>query len=130
MNKTNFKNAWEDLGEENELEDTYELSAMKSLPEAIKQILQHLGMQPCERSDKVPDGKSAHQLFMAGKNEFSVIPNISCHTLLFSGVYRGGYEVLAIAKLVLPSPEEGVTMQLTVRSENADVSELLTQVVG
>ena len=83
MNKTNFKNAWEDLGEENELEDTYELSAMKSLPEAIKQILQHLGMQPCERSDKVPDGKSAHQLFMAGKNDFSIIQNISCHTLHF-----------------------------------------------
>merc|ERR1712203_250279 len=52
VNKTNFRNAWEDLGEENELEDTYELSAMKSLPEAVKQILQHLGMQPCERSDK------------------------------------------------------------------------------
>jgi len=111
VNKTNFRNAWEDLGETNELEDTYELSAMKSLPEAIKQIVQHLGMQPCERSDKVPDGKSAHQLLMAG-------------------VYRGGFEVLAMAKLVLPSPEEGVTMQLTVRSENSDVSELLTQVVG
>jgi len=111
VNKTNFRNAWEDLGEENELEDTYELSAMKSLPEAVKQILQHLGMQPCERSDKVPDGKSAHQLLMAG-------------------IYRGGFEVLATAKLVLPSPEEGVTMQLTVRSENPDVSELLTQVVG
>ena len=68
VNKTNFRNAWEDLGEENELEDTYELSAMKSLPEAVKQILQHLGMQPCERSDKVPDGKSAHQLLMAGTN--------------------------------------------------------------
>ena len=49
---------------------------------------------------------------------------------IISGVYRGGYEVLATAKLVLPSPEEGVTMQLTVRSENPDVSELLTQVVG
>merc|ERR1712029_1089100 len=33
-----------------ELEDTFELSAMKSLTEAIKQIVQHLGMQPCERS--------------------------------------------------------------------------------
>jgi len=111
VNKTNFRNAWEELGEANELEDTYELTAIKSLPEAIKQILQHLGMQPCERSDKVPDGKSSHQLLM-------------------SGVFRGGFEVLAIAKLVLPSPEEGVTMQLTVRSENPDVSELVTQVIG
>ena len=51
-----------------------------------------------------------------------------CNIIL--GIYRGGFEVLATAKLVLPSPEEGVTMQLTVRSENPDVSELLTQVVG
>ena len=66
VNKPNFRNAWEEMGESNELEDTYQLSSMKSLAEAIKQILQHLGMQPCERSDKVPDGKSSHQLLMAG----------------------------------------------------------------
>ena len=59
-----------------------------------------------------------------------VIAEELIYVKIISGVYRGGYEVLATAKLVLPSPEEGVTMQLTVRSENPDVSELLTQVVG
>jgi len=35
--------------------------------------------------------------------------------------------VLAVAKLAL---SDGVTMQLTVRSEDADVSELVTSTVG
>lgn len=50
-------------------------------------------MQPCERSDKIPEGK-VH------------------HVLILSGVYRGGHEILVRAKLVL---KDGVQMQLTVR---------------
>lgn len=45
----------------------------------------------------------------------------------FSGVYRGGYDILVRAKLALA---EGVTMQLTVRSTNSDVAELVTSAVG
>jgi coatomer protein complex subunit gamma len=106
--KANFGAAWEEIGATNELEDTYALSNMKTLEEAVKNILQFLGLQPCERSDKVPEGKSSHTLVMAG-------------------VFRGGHEILVRAKLAL---SDGVTMQLTVRSENADVSELITSTVG
>ena len=53
-------------GAENELEDTFALSSMKTLEEAVKTITQFLGMQPCERSDKVPEGKSSHTLVCAG----------------------------------------------------------------
>ena len=66
--KANFPAAWEELGATNELEDTYALSSFKTLEEAVKNIVQFLGMQPCERSDKVPEGKSSHTLVMAGKN--------------------------------------------------------------
>ena len=107
--KTNFGAAWEEIGATNELEDTYALSSMKTLEEAVKNIVQFLGMQPCERSDKVPEGKSSHTLVMAG-------------------VFRGGHEILVRAKLALS--EGSVTMQLTVRSEDADVSELITSTVG
>ena len=34
--------------------------------EAVKSIVQLMGMQPCERSDKVPENKSSHTLIMAG----------------------------------------------------------------
>ena len=53
-------------GAENELEDTFALSSMKTLEEAVKTITQFLGMQPCERSDRVPEGKSSHTLVCAG----------------------------------------------------------------
>lgn len=106
--KANFAAAWEELGATNELEDTYVLSSMKTLEEATKNIIHYLGLQACERSDKVPEGKSSHSLFL-------------------SGVFRGGFEVLVRAKLAL---SDGVTMQLTVRSQDPDVSELITSTIG
>ena len=96
------------LGPANELEDTYQLSNMKTLEEAVKQVSQYLGLQACERSDKVAEGKSSHALFLAG-------------------VFRGGHEVLVRAKLAL---SDGVTMQLTVRSEDPNVAELITSTIG
>ena len=62
-------------GAENELEDTFALSSMKTLEEAVKTITQFLGMQPCERSDKVPEGKSSHTLVCAGvfRSEIAIL---------------------------------------------------------
>ena len=74
----------------------------------MKEIIKHLGMQACERSDKVPDGKSSHSLFLAG-------------------VYRGGHDILARAKLVL---KDGVTMQLTVRSSDPVAAQVITSAVA
>lgn len=106
--KANFAAAWEEMGATNELEETYALSSIKTLEEGVKNIIQYLGLQPCERSEKIPEGKSSHTLFLAG-------------------VFRGGFEVLVRAKLAL---SDGVTMQVTVRAENPDVSELITSTIG
>jgi len=106
--KANFGVSWEELGEQNELEDTYALSSIKTLEEAVKNVIQFMGMQPCERSDRVPEGKSAHTLFLAG-------------------VYRGGHDVLVRSKMAL---DDGVTMQLTVRSTDAHASEVLASAIG
>jgi len=105
--KGNFAAAWEELGEENELEDTYSLP-FKTLDEAVKNIVMYLGLQPCERSDKVPEGKSSH-------------------TLLLSGVFRGGHGVLVRAKLAL---SDTVAMQLSVRAEDPQVAEIMTTAVA
>ena len=67
-----------------------------------------MGLQPCERSDKVPEGKNMHTLYLAG-------------------VYRGGHDVLVRAKMVL---DESVTMQLTVRSTDPHSSEVIVSAVG
>ncbi len=38
--------------------------------EAVNNIISFLGMQPCERSDKVPENKNSHVLFLAGVHSF------------------------------------------------------------
>ncbi|XP_052213767.1 coatomer subunit gamma-2-like isoform X2 [Dreissena polymorpha] len=107
--KPNFGASWDEVGPDNEMEDTFALSTMKTLDDAVKNIIQYLGMQPCERSDKVPEGKSAHTLYLAG-------------------VYRGGHDALVQAKLAMA--DGGVTMQLTVRSTDPNVSEVLVSAIG
>lgn len=77
--------------------------------DAVKNIIQYLGLQPCERSDKVPEGKSSHTLYLAG-------------------VFRGGHDALVRAKLAMA--DSGVTMQLTVRSTDPNVSEILVSAIG
>ncbi|XP_042323410.1 coatomer subunit gamma-2 [Sceloporus undulatus] len=92
--KPNFAAAWEEVGDDYEKEETFALSTIKTLDEAVNNIVKFLGMQPCERSDKVPENKNSHTLYLAG-------------------VYRGGLDVLVRARLALA---DGVTMQVTVRS--------------
>lgn len=77
--KTNFAAAWEELGPANELEDTFSLSTIKTLEDAVKQVSQFLGLQPCERSDKVPEGKNSHTLLLAGTVSIRHIINSSYH---------------------------------------------------
>lgn len=76
--------------------------------EAVKQIIEYLGMQPCERSDKVNPDKNSH-------------------VLLLAGVFRGGHDVLVRARLAF---DQGVTMNITVRSDDAVVSEVVLSAVG
>ncbi|XP_075238587.1 coat protein (coatomer) gamma isoform X1 [Lycorma delicatula] len=108
--KVNFGAAWEEAGDVgySELEDMYSLASTLTLEEAVSNVIAFLGMQPAERTDKVPSGKSSHTLFLAG-------------------VFRGGHEVLVRAKLALA---DGVTMQLTVRSTDEQVAQLITSTVG
>lgn len=110
VTKANFGAAWEEAGESGqcEMEDMFVLSSMSSIEQAVSSVISFLGMQPAERSDRVPQGKSSHTLFLAG-------------------VFRGGHGVLVRAKLALG---EGVTMQLTVRSTEAQVAELVISTVG
>uniref|UniRef100_A0AAR2IT48 Coatomer subunit gamma n=1 Tax=Pygocentrus nattereri TaxID=42514 RepID=A0AAR2IT48_PYGNA len=66
--KPNFGAAWEEVGDEFEKEETFALASVRTLEEAVNNIVSFLGMQPCERSDKVPENKNSHVLFLAGMN--------------------------------------------------------------
>ncbi|XP_012511467.1 PREDICTED: coatomer subunit gamma-1-like [Propithecus coquereli] len=63
--KLNFEAAWEGVGDEFEKEETFTLSTIKTLEEAVGNIVKFLGMHPCERSDRVPDNKNTHTLLLA-----------------------------------------------------------------
>merc|ERR1719480_301751 len=58
VHRPNFLAAWDEVGEDFEMEDTYSLSSMTSLEEAVEKITQYMGLQPCERSDRVPPEKN------------------------------------------------------------------------
>lgn len=49
--------------------------------EAVNNIISFLGMQPCERSDKVPENKNSHVLFLGGERTHSISDT---HIPLFS----------------------------------------------
>lgn len=67
VSKANWGLAWDEAQSTFfEKEDTYSLSSMNTLEEAVKNIIQFLGLQPAERSDKIPEGKTTHTLLLAG----------------------------------------------------------------
>nr|XP_033814492.1 coatomer subunit gamma-2 isoform X2 [Geotrypetes seraphini] len=106
--KPSFAAAWEEIGDEFEKEETFALSSVKTLEEAVSNIIKFLGLQPCERSDKVAENKNSHTLYLAG-------------------VYRGGYDVLVRSRLALA---DGVTMQVTVRSKDETPVDVILASVG
>uniref|UniRef100_A0A8K9X8D4 Coatomer subunit gamma n=1 Tax=Oncorhynchus mykiss TaxID=8022 RepID=A0A8K9X8D4_ONCMY len=106
--KPNFAAAWDEVGDDFEKEETFALASVRTLDEAVGNIISFLGMQPCERSDKVPENKNSHILFLAG-------------------VFRGGHDVLVRSRLALA---DGVTMQVTVRSSDETVVDIILASVG
>lgn len=90
-------------------------------------------MQPCERSDKVPENKNSHVLFLAGGSPTSaplvLFTSVRVHSdvSVLAGVFRGGHDVLVRARLALA---DGVTMQVTVRSSEETVVDIILASVG
>lgn len=108
IDKPNFASAWKELEEAPATDNTFELPSMKSLEDAVSQIISFLGMKPCEHSDRVKSDKSTHVLYLAG-------------------VYIGGHTVLARARLAF---DNGVTLKLSVRSTDESVCELVSSAVA
>ncbi|KAI1283188.1 Coatomer subunit gamma-2 [Halotydeus destructor] len=114
--KANFAVSWDELGEENEIEETYSLSSFKSIEEATSNIINFMGLQPAERSDKVPESK-------AGGGAHS-------HTILLAGIFMGDHELLVKVRLALTSNlDAGVTAKFSVRCTDAEVGQFIASAV-
>ena len=98
----NFSQAWESL-ESNNANETMKLSQMKTIQEAIKTLVDLLGMHPQEGSRSVAPDAAEHELLMAGR-------------------LRG--QVLALVRAHLFYDKSGaVCMELHVRAETPEVTE-------
>ncbi|XP_022947703.1 coatomer subunit gamma-like [Cucurbita moschata] len=106
----NFRNAWESMGEDGERVDEYGLGPRGSLAEAVRAVIDLLGMQPCEGTDVVPS-------------------NMRSHTCLLSGIFIGNVKVLARLSFGLDASRE-VAMKLVVRSDDEAVSDLIHEIIS
>lgn len=104
-----FRAAWEHIGDQAEAREQYALQ-FKNLSEAVSTVIEDLGLQPFE-------------------NTANPQPKAKAHILLLSGVFAGGVKVLAKCKLSLDEQQGGIVLQMAVRSENEDVSQLVTDCI-
>ncbi|KAI3870662.1 hypothetical protein MKX03_000622 [Papaver bracteatum] len=107
---SNFRNAWESMGEEYEKVDEYGLGVRESLAEAVNAVINILGMQPCEGTEVVAS-------------------NSRSHTCLLSGVFVGNARVLVRLSFGIEGPKQ-VAMKLAVRSEDQAVCEAIHEIVA
>ncbi|CAL9223134.1 unnamed protein product [Arabidopsis halleri] len=107
---SNFRNAWENMDEGNELVDEYGLGPRDSLGEAVKAVTDLLGMQSCEGTEMVAS-------------------NARSHTCLLSGLYIGNVKVLVKAQFGMDSSKE-IVMKLAVRAEDPSVSDAIHALVA
>lgn len=105
---TSFKDEWAALGEDNELVEIFALSTMKSLKDAVNEIIDFLGMQACDKTEVVP-------------------PKRTKHILLLSGSFvDGNAPALVRIRMKMDDSAPGVSMELTVRSTSPLASRLLS----
>ena len=81
---------------------------MDGILDAVTKIVAHMGMKACEKSDTPKSGKNTHTLYLAG-------------------VYVGGHQVLARARLAYA---ENITLQLEVRGTDGDTTVMIASSVG
>ncbi|KAJ4962815.1 hypothetical protein NE237_022754 [Protea cynaroides] len=107
---SNFRNAWESMGPDNERVDEYGLGVRESLAEAVNAVINILGLQPCEGTEVVPS-------------------NSRSHTCLLSGVFIGNVKVLVRLSFGIDGPKQ-VAMKLAVRSEDQAVSDAIHEIIA
>eukprot|EP00727_Mastigamoeba_balamuthi_P007460 m51a1_g3334 putative coatomer subunit gamma-like (888) ;mRNA; f:379003-382858 len=107
----NFELEWNAMGEEGQTVETYNLSTIKTLQEAVNETMRFLGMTPCDGTSTVPTGSKKHILFLGGR---------------FS---QGDVPVLARIRMRVDPSGSGVNMELTVRSKDPAISAVIATAI-
>jgi len=104
-----FREAWESIGPDCEVVETFSLS-YSSIKSALDAIIDFLGMQVCDNSGNTQ-------------------ADATRTTVLLSGVFLGGVQVFAIVNLRTESAKN-VGMRLTVRSTDMQISQFVASSVA
>lgn len=106
---SSFRAAWETLGADNEVADSFMLEQHSNVASAVAAVVDLLGMVACEGTGTANERARGH-------------------ILLMNGVFMPGIQVLLHAKFTLTS--ECVALELVLRSEDMAVSELLASSIA
>jgi coatomer protein complex subunit gamma len=109
-NISNFKKAWDSLPEDSECSSDYDIGKREGLQQAVEMVINILGCQPCEGTEAVP-------------------PNSRSHSTLLSGMCVGESQVLVRTNFGIDELNN-VTMKITARSEQLDISELIHAIIS
>lgn len=110
---TEFARKWDDLDGARggfEAVETYALTAVPSIRQAVTNLLDVFGMATCENTEVVQDRAPTHQL-------------------LLSGVFVGGVPCLARCRMLWEA-SSGVALEVAVRSKHPEVSNRLVNAVN
>ena len=105
-----FKEAWQTIGADCEVIETFSLS-YPSLKQAMDAVTDYLGLQPCDNTGAIP------------------AEGARTHTVLLSGLFLGGVQVFAIVNLRTDG-NKSVGMRLTVRSADMGISQFVASSVA
>mmetsp|Transcript_33255 Transcript_33255/g.80443 ORF Transcript_33255/g.80443 Transcript_33255/m.80443 type:complete len:961 (+) Transcript_33255:117-2999(+) len=107
-----FRQAWEQVGNANEVLEKFALQ-FKKQDDAVAAVIDFLGMQPCDGTGNMKPGEG-------GKKP---------HMLHLSGVFVGGMEVLARAQVAAQGDASGVLLKIAVRSDDPTVSRMVADCI-
>eukprot|EP00049_Salpingoeca_infusionum_P027669 m.33668 g.33668 ORF g.33668 m.33668 type:complete len:866 (+) comp9654_c0_seq1:58-2655(+) len=105
--KPNFAAAWSKLEDKCELEEVLVLED-DTLEDSVQKVQKLLGLAFCEKSGQVQ-------------------PDSSRHTVYLSGTFVGGHDVLVKVAMVF---DQGVNMDIAIRSEDEQVAECVLTSLG
>jgi coatomer protein complex subunit gamma len=106
-NEGGFKKVWEELGDEHQQVETFSLGAVETLEETVEMLLDILGLQAVDGKDAVP-GKTTHHLTMTGK-------------------FNNQTPIAARVRMAVSN--DGVTMELGVRTSDSEITQLVMSAV-
>ncbi|GAM19255.1 hypothetical protein SAMD00019534_024300 [Acytostelium subglobosum LB1] len=103
----NFQEEWKRLPEEIQSVQTFQLVTIKTIDDAIKELIKTLSMAPCEKSEVAQ-------------------PKANKHILYLSGRFVNGVSVLVRARMKIDGNGQNTDVELTVKSEDEIVNEFVT----